>query len=195
MKNKKKIILIICLIPVCLLCLYEARLYSIGNPFPEVFIKWSQAKCFFEPEFEITADNFEQTMQAYFSAPSRLYYSVAETPECSINRKCDFPPANARFGKMFREIKVKECTVKDIPAKSTWDICRYSLVNGCTELYLYFYKDKTFFYICYGDIKTNSVKHSYFYSEENLFEEYKDIVKEIRPFSMEVEDITELEAF
>jgi len=139
-----------------------------------------------DPDFDVTADNFYQSVHDFLVTPARLYfYSTDDQIEASY--KCDSPEIRAEFAGIFREVPIRECSNEeyDALADSEYNTQIFMFhVGGTVDIHCY--HDYSCVMLSRYYMRTDSFTDDYFYVEENLRDKAMAAYEKLLPYSMEV---------
>ena len=138
-----------------------------------------------DPDFDVTADNFYQSVHDLLAAPARLYfYRSDDQIECSY--KCDDPEITVKFADVFQGISLRECTDEEYKAMAGNEYdAEIILWNVAVRLGIFCHDDYTCIWVSRYHMNTDSYTGDNFYVGENLHDKVVTAYEEILPCSME----------
>lgn len=138
-----------------------------------------------DPDFDVTADNFYQSVRDLLTAPARLFfYSTDDQIEFSY--KCDSLKARTEFTGIFQGLSLTECSEEKYRAMADseyntgiyfWNIAGYFEIR-C-------YHDHSFIWMNRRHMNTDLFTGDYFYVGENLHDKVMTAYEKLLPYSME----------
>ena len=133
--------------------------------------------------FEITEDNAQKVIYDYFTAPTRLSFTVVSSVKYSDMEEteyvCDDLTANTNFGNMFQN-KIIYDTEEDVGVMVTQGTC-YFFVNDIGEIHLSCINGRTYIYF-----QRFAFPNQGFIIEEEIVEEIEGAIENVLPYAMEV---------
>ncbi len=138
-----------------------------------------------DPDFDVTADNFYQSVHDLLGFPARLYfYSTDDQIEGSY--KCDDPEITVKFADVLQGLSLRECSEEEYYDKVNNEYnTEMSFWNVAGNLMIRCYQDYSFIGMHRYHKKTDSVTDDYFYVEENLHDKAMAAYEKLLPYSME----------
>ncbi|HMM06799.1 MAG TPA: hypothetical protein PKD52_09055 [Clostridiales bacterium] len=164
--------------------LAEPVTYEYWNATWEAILS-SDAAYLQDPDFDVTADNFYQSVHDLLGLPARLYfYSTDDQIEGSY--KCDDPEITVKFADVFQGLSLRECSEEEYYDKANNEYnTEISFWNVAGNLMIRCYQDYSFIGMHRYHKKTDSVTDDYFYVEENLHDKAMAAYEKLLPYSME----------
>lgn len=138
-----------------------------------------------DPDFDVTADNFYQSVYDLLGLPARLYfYSTDDQIEGSY--KCDDPEITVKFADVFQGLSLRECSEEEYYEKANneynTEIFFWNVAGNFT---IRCYYDHSYISMNLYHRDTNSFTNSYFYVGENLHDKVMTAYEKLLPYSME----------
>ena len=138
-----------------------------------------------DPNFDVTADNFQQCFYDFLAAPARLYFYIYEGASLTYY-KCDSPEIRTAFADVFQGLSLTECSEEEYYDKVNNEYnTEMSFWNVAGNLMIRCYQDYSFIGMHRYHKKTDSVTDDYFYVEENLHDKAMAAYEKLLPYSME----------
>ena len=154
-----------------------------ASPYTIEDVQDSSAAYLLSPDFEITEDNAQKVIYDYFTAPTRLSFTVVSSVKYSDMEEteyvCDDLTANTNFGNMFQN-KIIYDTEEDVGVMVTQGTC-YFFVNDIGEIHLSCIKGRTYIYF-----QRFAFPNQGFIIEEEIVEEIEGAIENVLPYAMEV---------
>lgn len=148
-------------------------------------IKHSDAAYLQNPDFDMTADNFQQCFYDFLTAPARLYFFSTDDLESDSN-KCDSPEIRVKFADVFQDVFLTECSEEKHTAMAGTEYnAQINLNNVTGTVDILCYRDYSCIQFSRYFIQTDSYATDYFYANENLHDKVMTIYEKVKPYSME----------
>lgn len=140
---------------------YEKTLSKISSPYTEAELAESDAAYLLKADFDVTADNFHQSVYDFLSAPARLYYGGNLDPWY----KCDAPEINVKFAEVFKDLPLYDVSEEEFNSvKEEGHYREYYLRNELGQVTLIIHPDG----ITYVAFERGENAAAYFYTEGDL---------------------------
>ncbi len=138
-----------------------------------------------DPDFDVTADNFYQSVHDLLGLPARLYfYSTDDQIEGSY--KCDDPEITTKFADVFQGLSLRECSEEEYYDKANNEYnTEIFFWNVAGNFDIRCYYDHSYIFMNRYHRYTHSFTNSYFYVEENLHDKAMSAYEKLLPYSME----------
>jgi hypothetical protein len=137
-----------------------------------------------DPDFDVTADNFYQSVHDLLAAPARLYFFSTDDPEGG-SYKCDSPEINVKFADAFQDVTLSECSEEEYDALAGTEynthVGFHNVAGGAGVLC---YHDYSCITLGRYNINTNLSTREYFYAEENLRDKLMSACGKVLPYAM-----------
>ena len=142
-------------------------------------IEWSAAAYLLNPYFTVTAENFSDCMEDYFSAPAMLYFRLPTQPY--EHRKLKDPKKVSAFGELFHDLQPVEISSEIYhSAQEDKRSCPFS--NAIGHIMLHEYQGST--YISFSREASGTAIINYFLVENvNLIPECDQITASLEEYS------------
>ena len=138
-----------------------------------------------DPDFEVTADNFYQSIRDLLTAPARMFfYSTDDQIENPY--KCDSLKARTEFADVFQGVSLTEYSEEEYKAMAgreyNTEVYFWNVAGNFTILC---YHDYSFIWMNRRCRNTDSFTGDYFYVGENLHDKVMTAYEKLLPYSME----------